>query len=53
VAYALALVLGLTAGQRVSKTCSFTPSRPSTLSSRGIPMLILIIYFAYVMTPRP
>jgi polar amino acid transport system permease protein len=53
ISFAIALVLGLIAGfGRVSKNALFyTISTFYVEVVRGIPMLILLIYFAYVVTP--
>jgi polar amino acid transport system permease protein len=53
ISFGLALVLGLIAGLgRVSKNVvSYTLSSLYIEVVRGIPMLVLLIYFAYVVTP--
>jgi polar amino acid transport system permease protein len=53
ISFGLALVLGLIAGLgRVSKNVVFyTASSVYIEVVRGIPMLVLLIYFAYVVTP--
>ena len=53
ISFGLALILGLIAGLgRVSKnTVIYTLASLYVEVIRGIPMLILIIYFAYVVTP--